>query len=37
MRHAEEGGCTRMSHNTVLVFEVTILVLSIFLGFEVIS
>ena len=26
-----------MSHNTVLVFEVTILVLSIFLGFEVIS
>ncbi|HEY8704400.1 MAG TPA: NAD(P) transhydrogenase subunit alpha [Gaiellaceae bacterium] len=26
-----------MSHNTLLVFEVTILVLSIFLGFEVIS
>ena len=27
----------RMSHNTLLVFEVTILVLAIFLGFEVIS
>src|SRR5690348_1900793 len=26
-----------MSHNTLLVFEVTILVLAIFLGFEVIS
>jgi proton-translocating NAD(P)+ transhydrogenase subunit alpha len=26
-----------MSHNTILVFEVTILVLAIFLGFEVIS
>ena len=26
-----------MSHNTLLVFEVTILVLTIFLGFEVIS
>src|SRR6185369_330332 len=29
--------CARMSHNTLLVFEVTILVLAIFLGFEVIS
>jgi len=26
-----------MSHNTLLVFELTILVLAIFLGFEVIS
>ncbi len=31
-----EGG-DRVSHNTLLVFEVTILVLAIFLGFEVIS
>src|ERR671938_1337096 len=30
-------GHVRMSHNTLLVFEVTILVLAIFLGFEVIS
>src|SRR5205814_373751 len=36
MCHAPEGG-SRMSHNTLLVFEVTILVLAIFLGFEVIS
>jgi NAD(P) transhydrogenase subunit alpha len=35
MRDAEGGD--RMSHNTLLVFEVTILVLAIFLGFEVIS
>ena len=33
----KEGGGTRMSHGTLLVFEVTILVLAIFLGFEVIS
>jgi NAD(P) transhydrogenase subunit alpha len=31
------AGGQRMSHNTLLVFELTILVLAIFLGFEVIS
>src|ERR1043166_1707738 len=36
MRHSAEGGRS-VSHNTLLVFEVTILVLAIFLGFEVIS
>ena len=35
MRDTEGGD--RVSHNTLLVFEVTILVLAIFLGFEVIS
>jgi proton-translocating NAD(P)+ transhydrogenase subunit alpha len=37
MRHEDEGGRARVSHNMLLVFEVTILVLAIFLGFEVIS
>jgi NAD(P) transhydrogenase subunit alpha len=36
MRH-EEGRSAGVSHNTVLIFEVTILVLAIFLGIEVIS
>src|ERR1044071_6096204 len=36
MRHSAEGGRS-VSHNMLLVFEVTILVLAIFLGFEVIS
>jgi NAD(P) transhydrogenase subunit alpha len=36
MRRRQAGG-RRMSHGTILVFEVTILVLSIFLGIEVIS
>src|SRR6266581_739795 len=36
MRHAQGGGA-RMSHAMLLVFELTILVLAIFLGFEVIS
>ena len=33
----DEKGGPGLSHNTLLVFEVTILVLAIFLGFEVIS
>jgi NAD(P) transhydrogenase subunit alpha len=37
MRGREEGGGHGVSHNTILVFEVTILVLAIFLGVEVIS
>ncbi len=37
MRRGQEGGSHRVSHNTLLVFEVTILVLAIFLGVEVIS
>ena len=37
LRDEKEGGGARMSHGTLLVFEVTILVLAIFLGFEVIS
>jgi NAD(P) transhydrogenase subunit alpha len=36
MRDAPRGGC-RVSHGALLVFEITILVLAIFLGFEVIS
>ena len=35
MRHAERGA--GLTHDALLVFEVTILVLAIFLGFEVIS
>ena len=37
LRRREAGRSRRMSHNTILVFEVTILVLAIFLGVEVIS
>src|SRR4051812_9955771 len=37
LRGRQEGGSDRVSHNTLLVFEVTILVLAIFLGIEVIS
>jgi H+-translocating NAD(P) transhydrogenase subunit alpha len=37
MCRQQAGRGTRMSHNTLLVFEVTILVLAIFLGIEVIS
>jgi NAD(P) transhydrogenase subunit alpha len=32
-----EAGCTGMTHTTILVFELTILVLAIFLGVELIS
>src|SRR6185503_8936353 len=37
LRRGKAGGSAGMSHNTLLVFEVTILVLAIFLGIEVIS
>src|SRR2546428_553964 len=37
VRDEEDGRSDRVSHTTLLVFEVTILVLAIFLGFEVIS
>ena len=37
LRRREAGRSRGMSHNTILVFEVTILVLAIFLGVEVIS
>ncbi len=37
LRRREAGRSRGMSHNTILVFEITILVLAIFLGVEVIS